>query len=174
MSYYENENGVLFYAGLRVVDVSTDIGYMVVDLSDTTNWKHDYTGHIDLCYANISINGSDSFNGRVELGYLENVDAENGDMRIIKSWPIDSTIKYASIVNDELNFDGQGGYFHCGSVRAFLPMNEHDQLFQTDVKITGPDGNTNYYSGNGDLVLKITRGAGSVSVGLLVGYVTHE
>uniref|UniRef100_A0A6M3M397 Uncharacterized protein n=1 Tax=viral metagenome TaxID=1070528 RepID=A0A6M3M397_9ZZZZ len=172
--YYENGNGVLCYAGIRAISIAANTAYMVVDLSDTTNWKHQYTDHIDLCFVNISINGSDDFNGRVELGYLENVDAENGDMRIIKSWPIDDTIKYASIITDNLNFDGKNGYFHCNSVKSFLPMNQHDQLFQTDVNITGPDGNVLYPSGNGDLVLKITRGAGNVSVGLLVGYVTPQ
>jgi len=54
----------------------------------------------------------------------------------------------------------------------FGPITANDTTWQTDVNLQGPDGNTSFPSGNGDMVMLITQTAGDISVSLTVGYRT--
>ena len=56
----------------------------------------------------------------------------------------------------------------------FGPTTANSTVFQTDVDLEGPDGNTSYPSGNGDLVMTITRAATSVAVGVTIGYFAED
>lgn len=171
MSYAKTENGVVNYAGLHIDAVAATAGYMIIDLSDTTNWGHQQTGHIDLCCINVVFNPGATFDGHVDLGFLANVDASNGDLYVIKNWTFDSGITSGIAFTDYVPF--AGGYFHCGTQRFFGYTHANDVLFQTDVNLIGPPGGAAAYpSGNGDLVLRVDRTAGSLSIGILVGYIS--
>ncbi len=52
------------------------------------------------------------------------------------------------------------------------PTTDDDPLFGTAVNNPGPDGN-NYNAHNGDIVLKITRTAGAIDLGITLEYDTH-
>ena len=52
---------------------------MVIDLSDSTNWPHTKTGHIDIVYIVVNVNPTATFEGDIQLGFLDNVDGTDGD-----------------------------------------------------------------------------------------------
>ena len=54
----------------------------------------------------------------------------------------------------------------------FGPIAANDTTWQTDVNLQGPSGATSFPSGNGDLVMLITRSAQDISVSITVGYRT--
>lgn len=154
---------------LDAENVATTTGYMLIDLSDTTNWPHTNTGSIGLDFVSVVINSSKTFAGDIELGFLSSVDATNGDFNIIHTWHSDQTG-----TNETGNIFGtiQFNQFRCIATNWFGPTTSDDTTWQTDVNIVRPDGG-NSFSGNGDLVLKVNRTAGNVDVGITVGYHTH-
>ena len=149
-----------------VHDIQAVTGVMLIDLSDTVNWPHTETGHLDVEYIHVSVNPDTSYVGDVELGFLSDVDATNGDFHVFQTWHFQRVS--APLVDDM--FFGQGGHFECSVEHFFGKVTANDTTWQTDVDLVGPDGNTSYPSGDGDLVLKIGRTGGSVDVGITVGY----
>ena len=116
---------------------STLIAFMVVDLSDTTNWKHTNTGSIVIDYFLLEINPSNNFGGQIKLGYLKNVDATNGDF--VQIIDIDMENK-SDILFENMNFESNG--FHCSDSSHFGPVIADSTLFQTGVNLGGPDDPT--------------------------------
>lgn len=170
----EGETSAHFVPGhvdIEVVHIDADVSasqdFMVIDLSDTTNWPHSTTGHIDIAYIIINVNPTTTFSGDIELGFLTNVDGTNGDFNPIFEIHMD---KKQDSITQMMNF----GAFEMSLEAAhyFGPTVTNDVAFQTDVALTGPDANT-FNSGNGDLVMRIEVGASTVAVGLTIGYRTH-
>ncbi len=162
------------HVDIEVVHIDVDqsatstTGYMVIDLSDTTNWPHATTGHIDIAYIKINVNPTATFVGDIELGFLTNVDGTNGDFNGIMEWHLD---KKQDSINEFMNF----GAFEMSleSAHWFGPIDANETIWQTDVDLAGPDGNASFPSGAGDLVMKVTATTSDVAVGLTVGYRTH-
>jgi len=148
-------------------DVSAAEDFMLIDLSDTTNWPHTLTGHIDVVYILINVNPTATFAGDIEIGFLSAVDATNGDFHPVFEIHMD---KKQDSITQMMNF----GAFEMSLEKAhwFGTTTANDVAFQTDVALTGPDGNT-FNSGSGDLVMRIEVGTSSVAVGLTIGYRTH-
>lgn len=149
--------------------VTTQKAFMLVDLSDTVNWKHTNTGHINLEYINIVVDPDSSFVGEIKFGFLTNVGVDNGDFNQIHD--IDMRRK-SDLLVDDIAFGSHG--FDCTTVHHFGPITANSLLFQTDVDLQGPNGATSFPSGNGDLVMLIELSAGSVNVSVLLGYDTAE
>lgn len=154
---------------LDAEDISTDTGFMLIDLSDTINWPHTKTGHIDVLFFILSTDPTNTFVGDIELGFLTNVDAVNGDLNEIFELHL------------EKQSDPQALLFNYGAFgialltdHFFGPITANDTTWQTDVDLQGPDGNVSYPSGNGDLVMKIERTAGDISVSITIGYRTLD
>ncbi len=149
-------------------NISTETAFMIVDLSDTTNWPHTNTGHIDILYFLITIDPDATYAGDVELGFLTNVDGDNGDFNGIYEIHLDKKTGPLAI-NAVFPFAAAS----METDHYFGPVTTNNTLFQTDVDLAGPDGNTSYPSGNGDLVMIVGQTAGAVSVGLTLGYLTQ-
>lgn len=150
------------------IDVSANADFMVIDLSDTTAWPHTSTGHIDIAYILINVNPDTSFSGDIELGFLTNVDGTDGDFNPIFEIHMD---KKQDSVTQMMNF----GAFEMSleSSHWYGTITANDTAFQTDVTLTGPAG-ASHNSGNGDLVMRLAGiTAGTVAVGLTIGYRTH-
>lgn len=148
------------------------VAYMLVDVSDTTNWKHTNTSEIVLEYINLEVDPGSTFVGEVKIGYLKNVDATNGDF--VTLFDIDMK-KSAALFVETIDFGSHG--VHCTDTHHFGPTSANSTLFQTDVNLGGPDDPTTltYPSGSGDLVLLVTgSGAGNagVDVSITLGYET--
>lgn len=147
---------------------STLIAYMLVDISDTTNWKHTNTDHIIIRHLLIETDPDASWVGEVKIGFLSSVDGTDGDFNQILD--IDMRRKTALLVED-LTF--MGG-FHCQAGTHFGPKIVDSTLFQTDVDLIGPDGGVAAYpSGAGDLVMIIDGdGTNFVDVSITMIYET--
>lgn len=157
---------------LDVVVTSSPMSYMLIDLSDTTNWKHTNTGEIILEYMMLQIDPGSTFAGEVRIGYLKNVDATNGDF--VTLFDVDMK-KQASLLVEVLDFGAHG--MHCNDNQHFGPVDANDTAYQTDINLGGPDDptTTTYPSGNGDLVMQVnSAGAGNagVDISVTLGYET--
>lgn len=155
---------------LDVATSSTLIAYMLIDLSDTGNWKHSNTGHINLEYINIEVDPDSTWVGEIKIGFLEDVDAINGDFHQIID--VDMARKTALII-ESFEFGSHG--FDCQSTSHFGPIIANSVLFQTDIDLGGPDdpGTLTYSSGPGDLVFIVDGdGANFVDVSITIGYET--
>jgi len=149
-------------------DIDAETSFMLVDLSDTTNWPHTNTGHIDILYILITVAPDATYAGDIQLGFLTNVDAENGDFNGIYEIHLDK--KTGPIISNAV-FP-----FAAASMETdhyFGPIKANSTLFQTDVNLQGPSGDTSFPSGNGDLVMIVGRTAGEASVGITVGYLAQ-
>ena len=147
--------------------IATTTAFMLVDLSDTTNWPHTNTDHIVIDYIILEAEPTTSFRGTIELGYLLNVDATNGDFVEVNGF--DFTQK-SDVLLEAVDFGSHG--LHCTNNHHFGLTTANNTLFQTDVNLEGPDGNTSYPSGAGDLILFVTQTAGTVDVEVTIGYET--
>lgn len=139
---------------------------MLIDLSDTINWPHVNTGHIVIEYVILEIDPADQYLGEVKFGFLENVDASNGDFHQIID--IDMARK-SDLFVETLDFGSHG--LDLRTNHWFGPTTNSDK-FQTDVDLLGPDGTTAFPSGNGDLVMLVEVSAQTVDVSITVGYET--
>lgn len=147
--------------------VAIQTAFMIVDLSDTTNWAHAATGHINLEYLIIEVDPDAAYLGEVKIGFLENVDGTDGDFFQILD--VDMA-KKSDLLVEQINFGSHG--FDCESNHHFGPILANSVLFQTDVNLGGPDdpSTLTYPSGAGDLVMLVERSAGTVDVSITVGY----
>lgn len=157
------------FVHLDVESIAATIGYMLVDLSDNENWPHSKTGHIDLLYMYIDIDPDTSFQGEVSIGFLENVDGDNGDFHAILDFHL---FKKADPIEKFTNFGSYG--MTLDTDHWFGPTDVNDTIWQTDVSLCGPNGATSFPAGDGDLVCKVVRTAGTVSLAITVGYETYE
>lgn len=147
--------------------ISTETAVMLIDLSTTTQWKHTNTGHIHLEYVSIIVNPDTNYRGVISLGFLTNVDATDGDFNDIAA--IDFGQK-SDTIHEDLSFGGFG--FDLETAHNFGPITANSTLFQTDVNLLGPDGDTDHKAGDGDFVCIIGRTAGTVAVTMTIGYET--
>lgn len=144
-------------------------GFMLVDLSDTTNWKHTETGHIDLLWLQISINPSSAFQGDIDIGFLSDITDTSGTLNHIMTFHLDLASGPINIFENYAQAQIQ-----CTTGRWFGQSTTSDTTWQTDVDLVGPDGGAAAYpSGDGDLVMKVTRTAGNVDIGITLAYMTE-
>ena len=147
--------------------IVTQTAFMLIDLSDTVNWKHTNIDHINLEYIILEVDPDSGYFGEVKLGFLSNVDGDNGDFNQI----IDiDMVKKSDLVIEVIEFGSHG--LDCTLDHHFGPILANSALFQTDVNLKGPDGATSYPSGDGDLALLVERSAGGVDVSITIGYET--
>ena len=146
--------------------ITAETAFMLIDISDTTNWKHTETDHVIIRSIVVQIDPDSTYLGEVDIGFLSSVDGTNGDFNHI----IDVSVrKKSDLIIQDLLFTGG---FHCQSTTHFGPKIANSTLFQTDVNLAGPDGATSYPSGNGDLVMVVDRDAGAVNVSVTIIYET--
>lgn len=153
---------------LDAEDIGVETSFMLIDLSDTTNWPHTNTGHIDVVFAAVNIAPDTNYQGDLQIGFLTGVTATTGNLNGIYELHMDKkTALIATTI--PLPFGGVS----LETEHWFGPTSA-SAAFQTDVNLAGPDETTTFPSGNGDLVMTITRTAGEVSVGVTIGYITQE
>lgn len=158
-----------FTVHIGAIGVASETAYMLIDLSDTTNWPHSNTGHVNIIGVAPVLTPNNSFRGDVTIGFLTNVDATNGDMNVIHGWHF---VQASGFINGYVNWS----FSHVEGevVTWFGPTKANNTNFQTDVNLAGPDGTTVFPSGDGDVVMLVERTAGTIDVGLTVLYKTIE
>ena len=148
--------------------VAVQTAFMLVDISDTTNWPHTNTDHVIIRHILLEADPDATYLGQVKVGFLSSVDATNGDFNQI----IDLDLaKKSDLIIEDLIFTGG---FHCQAATHFGPITANSTLFQTDVNLGGPDdpSTITYPSGNGDLVMIVERSAGTTDVSVTLIYET--
>ena len=168
-----SQNVVSGFADTQTVHLDTgsvaaQTAFMLIDLSDTTNWQHTNTGHIVIRHLLVEVDPDSSYLGEVKVGFLSGVTATNGDFN--QFLDIDM-VKKSDLTIEDLTFTGG---FHCQASTHFGPITADSTLFQTDVDLGGPDdpATITYSSGDGDLVMLIELSAGTVDVSTTIIYET--
>ena len=148
--------------------VAAQTAFMLIDISDTTNWKHTNTDHVIIDHILIEVDPDATYLGEIKVGFLSGVTATNGDFNQIIDFDM---AKKSDLAIEDLTF---GGGFHCDAATHFGPILADSALFQTDVDSGGPDdpSTLTYPSGAGDLVLLVERSAGTVDVSITLVYET--
>jgi len=142
-------------------------GFMLVDLSDTTDWPHTEVGNIDLCWVHGAIDPDAAFVGTLVIGYLLDVGAADGDFHHILGV---SFVRKSDIWVANFDFGGDFGHVGCVDGGVYGETDGGDVTWRTaGADITGPAGDT-HPCGNGDLVAKLTVSAGNVSGSFTIGY----
>lgn len=163
----EVSGGPPHWVHLEKAGIATTQALMLVDVSNAATWPHAQGTHVVLEGLTISLRPDASFAGTIEVGFLANVDSANGNLHHLHQWDIKAA---SPDIHDELL---SGLRVHCLAERVFGAVSTDETLFQTDVNLEGPDGLTTHPSGDGDLVLRITRTGGSVDLAVSVGYCTE-
>lgn len=174
---YEGSNSIaviIEYQSTFTINISLNnqsgtVGYMLIDLSDTTNWPHTNTGHIVLKQISINSNTNAAFVGDLLFGFLSNVDDTNGDFHQVWTLHGERSSNVGSGVLDFSNF-GIG----LESDEWFGPTGLNDTTWQTDVNLIGPTGAASFPSGAGDFVMKLVSTAGAADISVTVIYTTAE
>lgn len=148
--------------------VAVQTAFMLIDISDITNWPHKNTDHVVIRHLLVEVDPDAMYLGEVKIGFLSNVDATNGDFNQIIDFDM---AKKSDLAIEDLTFTGG---FHCQLLTHFGPILVNSTLFQTDVNLGGPDdpSTLTYPSGDGDLVMLIERDAGTVDVSTTIIYET--
>jgi len=188
-----NENGDQYSQGrgntkmamLRVTGVTADTGYMLVDLSDSTNFPHTATGRIRLYSLTMSgslkgtagagkgylyfgvITEVDATNGSVDWFYVldlqvyDNADDDSIRIDIQKHWPggLDLEVDVSGETSDNL---------------ITATVDTGDTVWQTDVNLASPY-TSDSPSGQGDLVAfwDETEDGATLNLCILVEYITQ-
>ena len=148
-------------------EISAQTAQMIIDISDTTNWPHTNTGHVNIEWIIIEADPDTAFLGEVKVGFLTNVDGTNGDFNQVID--IDMA-KKSDLVIENMDFGSHG--IDMEANHHFGPILANSTLFSTATNLKGPDGTTTFPSGNGDVVLLVERSAGTVDVSITIGYET--
>jgi len=149
-------------------EVATETAFMLIDISDTTLWKHKNTDHVILDNILIQADPDSTYLGEIKLGFLTEVGATSGVLNQI----IDIDLrKKSDLIIEEVELGTHG--FHCQNTTHFGPLLA-STLFQTDVNLAGPDdpGDLDHPSGNGDIVMIVTRSQGAIDVSVTLVYET--
>lgn len=146
--------------------------YILVDISNTTDYPHTNTDFVHLEWFDIEVDGNTSANYTVNLGFLENVDATNGDRTIVKHWSGSRTVGQS--IRALFDPIPNAPKMHSDYVTTH-EVSLNDINYQTDVNMaTTLDPTTaDTPSGNGDVVLEIIVTAGTVDIAISASYHTH-
>lgn len=146
--------------------------YVIVDMSDTVNYKHIAGEYAHLEWVEIQIDSDNTGAFTAGLGFVENVDASGGDRYIVKHWSGDKTAgnSFQELVNLYPN-----GWRMISSHVTTHEVSLADAGYQADVLLPSTLNPTaaDTYPGDGDVVLEVTVEAGSVNMSFELSYHTH-
>jgi hypothetical protein len=144
-------------------NITSTAGYMIVKLAAGGSWPHPAgMSHIDIQNVHVNIDPSNTYVGDIDVGFLSNVDATDGDLNKFYTWHFD---RAAAVIDTSYELK-----VHFDSSNWFGPTDANDATWQTDVAITGPDGNT-YTSADGDIVIKVNVSAGAIDISFTIEYI---
>lgn len=163
------DNGwVHFHSG----DITASQDFILVDISDTTNYPHTLTTYCHLEWLRLEVDSSNTGDYTVEVGFLNNVDGTDGDFYSISN--VNGSKQAGNTKEVSYPFYPNGPRCTIGStVSSDSSLN--DTAFQTDVNLasTVDPSTADVPSGTGDLVLRVTRNAGTIVVAVDISYHTH-
>jgi len=162
-------NDACFVVSYEVESVVAKTGYVLVDLSNATNYPHTATTEIHVDWLSFSMLGDVTAEGHVKIGFISAIDAEKGTMKAFVCKPVDKGARTALISRQ---YNPSAIRCKTAAVLAGGGMNiVDDTTFQTDVELAGTY--TAVAPALGDLVMLIDWIAGSFeTVSVTIGYHT--
>ena len=173
----------LYTAHFHADAIAATTPYMLVDLSDSTNYQHVNTNHIHIAAFHITAMPAGTSNWSIHIGTVTEVDATNGSVnwlygiRFSQILYVDAKKDYTlgGANNEELCCTVVGGE----TVRYITnDVQTGDTNWQTDTGLASPVGTAGGDTGKpgaGDLVMLVTENSGTstLSVDVTVQYYTE-
>jgi len=174
--------GAHFLAVLQKMSsaLTADEAFVLVDLSDSTNFPHTETGKIRLLRIEVDWEADTNGTGKLYIGVITEVDATNG------------TAYFLDAIRMHTDHDGTDSTDKRHLVREYYGLDlevdaANDKLYhvitnsiqsgdtnwQTDVALDSPLGNTSSAPGDGDLVAWLDWTAGNVYMTIKAFYWTE-
>ena len=170
VSHSHPEGGIIhFVSG----DVTSNTDFILLDISDTTNYPHLYTGAAHVGWITFETDTSSSANYHLQFGFIDNVDGTNGDFHEIHR--ISATQKdglsgqYFFPMNPEGIFCKAGKYL--SSVNS---LNDTSFNTATNMRSTINPSTANVKPGNNDLIMRIIVNQGTVNLAFDFNYHSHS
>lgn len=146
--------------------------FIILDISDTTNYPHDDTGYIHIEYFAITIDAATNAAYTIEFGYLENVDGTDGDFHEVFHFSGTKSTGNQLLVDKSFAPNGP----QLTSARAVSSDKSlNDTAFQTDVNLasTLDPSTADTPSGDRDMVMRVVLTGGDINVSVNMSYHTH-
>lgn len=161
------------FAILAKSALAADEAFVLVDLSDTTNFKHVQTGLIRVFSITISGEKTNAGSHILYLGVITEVDATDGTA--VWFGYLETAVQATDRFFHQWLFPTGFSLEVNAGVLANLVSNAllADTTWQTDVLLDSPAGNTTSPPGAGDLVARLDRTGGSISFYITVEYTTE-
>jgi hypothetical protein len=146
--------------------------YILIDISDTTNYPHSNTTYAHVEWVQLEVDGSAAAAYTVNFGFLENVDTDNGDRYVVKHWS--GTRTAGQSIRQLDNLYPNGWRMRSGSL-ATHAISLNDANYQTDVNLptTLSPGAAATAPGDGDVILEVIVTAGTIDIAVELGYHSH-
>ena len=181
-----------FTVNLGAEGVAITTAYVLVDLTDATNYPHTETGYINLL--GLKLNAEKAANGDYDIwvGVITEVDDDNGSANWLHAFhlhhqgnPTDDTDRFVSEIDFTLggaNPDGLRCEINSSGAQVGFVGNQSESgniRWQTDVGLASPVGAAAGATGKpgaGDLVVLVEEVAdvGTLDFSLTAIYETHE
>lgn len=157
----EREKNVVSRYEVSGVDATKWI--CLVDLSDTTNWKHESTTRIDISAIGIMVDRAANSVGAVNIGVVTRVDGTNGDVKFFSALGFSNTSEtfirfFENYAPSQVKLGVSGG------VLTRLVSNggvTNDTAIQTDVSLDSFRGSGTVAPAVGDIVVRFLYTSGT-------------
>jgi len=154
--------------GVAAIDAKT--GYVLVDLSDATNYPHTLTGEIHVDWLSICIHGNATAEGQIHIGFISAIDADHATIHTIACLQI-AKLEAITVIHKNYNPSAvicKTENHLSGGTLLFTD----DVTFQDDTEVAGTFDNAT--PAVGDLVMIVNATAGTFeNVAIAVGYHTE-
>lgn len=175
---YVMQHGDVFSVNILKIDLAADEGFVVIDLSDVTNFPHTLTGKIKLYQLSGFLEIESTGQYIIYFGAILEVDATDGSTTWIAAVPV----AHGGAATDriEFKFEWPGGIdleISGGALVNVVGNSGHsgDVTWQTDTSLDSPVGDASNAPGAGDLVMYVdeTGGTGTITVFVKADYITE-
>ena len=160
------------------VSANVSTAAVVIDLSDTTNWKHTETGQINISSIKLDIDKAAASTTTVKMGVVNFVDSSTGSVTwfYAKESALNvsnsNAVDFLSYVPNYLRLKvNPASTPQTDGTTPYLLSNDTTSgstTYQTDVNLPSPAGVT--APGAGDVILAVTNGTAAVTVNVEVQY----
>lgn len=151
-----------------------DTDFVLIDRDDTVNFPHDDTGRIDISTINLHLaQGSGNPDGEFIMGVITRIDGVDAD--ICWAFVVDFNLPNNDDLREDFNFAPSQLKFEVDSgnttriITNYTSLN--DSAFNTVTPMPSPRGAATVTPAVGDVVCRLTNGAGDLR--LFIGVMYH-
>ena len=166
VSTHSNHDGTSM--AFSAAGVAATTGYVLVDLSDSTNYPHTETGRVDIDWIIMDYLGDNACVGSIEVGFIASITSSNADWHSLAKAHLDKKETERPI---QINFNPQ--HIVCTTAEHLsggTMFHNDDTTFQDDTALAATYATASPAAG--DLICKVTLSAGSLGFAVTIGYHT--